>query len=84
MGLVGNWGKEIGSLLPCCSAASLGSWLHWSMNGEGAEAGNKVLVTVGMMEITFWDMTSLNQLNIIPEYRKYIALGSLGPNPNLH
>lgn len=84
MGLVGNWGEEIGSLLPCCSAASLGSWLHWSMNGEGAEAGNKVLVTVGMTEITFWDMTSLNQPNFISEYRKYIALGSLGPNPNLY
>lgn len=54
------------------------------MNGEGAEAGNKVLVTVGMTEITFWDMTSLNQPNFISEYRKYIALVSLGPNPNLY
>lgn len=55
------------------------------MTVDGAEAGNKVLVvTAGMVEITFWDMTSLNQLNIIPDYRKYIGLGSLGPNPTLH
>ena len=26
----------------------------------------------------------MNQLNFIPEYRKYIGLGSLGTNPNLH
>lgn len=53
------------------------------MKVEGAEAGNKVLVTEYDGEITFWEVTSLNQPDIIPEYRKYIGLGSLGPNPNL-
>lgn len=35
-------------------------------------------------EAAFQEMTSMNRLNFILEYREYIGLGCLGTNPNLH
>ena len=45
--------------------------------------GNSVLTAVGMVEIAFWEMTSVNPLSFISEYRIYIGLGSLRTNANL-
>ena len=53
-------------------------WLHWSVGVEGAEAGNRVWMAVGMMEIAFQEMILMNYLDFIPDNRKYIGLGSLG------
>ena len=57
---------------------------HWSMREKGAEAGNGVQKAVSVMETALWEMTLINQLSFIPEYKEYIGLGSLGTNPNLH
>lgn len=35
-------------VLCCCSASSSGSLVHWFMKTEGAEAGNRVRMAVGM------------------------------------
>ena len=48
------------------------------MRVEGAEMGNRVLIAIDVMEIALQDMTSVNQINFIPEYRRYIGLGNLG------
>lgn len=40
--------------------------------------------SVDRMEIALQEMSSVNQLNFIPEYRKHIGWESLGTNPNLH
>lgn len=57
---------------------------HPSKRGEGAEVGNRVQKAVDMMGIALWELTSVGQLNFLLEYRKYMGLGSLGANPNLH
>ena len=54
------------------------------MRVEGAEAGNRIQTAVGVIEKALQETTSINQLDIIPEYKEYIGLGSLGTNPNLH
>ena len=41
-------------------------------------------VSVDMTEIVLREMTLANQLNFIPECRKYIGLGSQGTNSNLY
>lgn len=51
---------------------------------EGAEAGNKVQMAVRMTEIALWDMSSVDQINFIPEYRKCIGWENLGINLDLH
>ena len=48
------------------------------MRVEGAEVGNRVLKAVDVMEIDLQNVTSVNQINFIPEYRRYIGLGNLG------
>ena len=58
--------------------------MHWFMRVERADLGKWVPTTVGLTEKALWRMTSVNQLSFIPEYRKYIGLGTLGTNPNLH
>lgn len=40
--------------------------------------GNRVLIAIDVMEIALQNMTSVNQINFIPEYRRYIGLGNLG------
>lgn len=35
------------------------------------------------MEVALQKMTSVIQLSFIPEYRKYVGLGSLGTKPNM-
>lgn len=51
---------------------------HPYMEVMRAEAGNRVQMAAEVMEIGLWEKTSMRQLNFIPEYRKYIALGNLG------
>lgn len=53
-------------------------WLHWSTRVEGAEVGNRVWMAMGMTEKAVWEMTWINQLNIIPEYTEYIGLEAWG------
>lgn len=57
---------------------------HQSMRVEGADEGIRVQMVVDMIEIAIWDVTSVNRLNFIPEYRKYITMGSHRTNLNLH
>lgn len=54
------------------------------MRVVGAVAGNSVHLAVNMMETALQDMNSVRQLSFIPEYGKYIGLGSLGTHANLH
>lgn len=56
---------------------------HRSTRVERAGVVNRVQKAVNMIEVALWEMTSVRQLNFIPEYRKYIRLGSLGANPDL-
>lgn len=41
----------------------------WSNRMEGAEAENRVWMALGTIETALWEMTSVNQLNFIPDYR---------------
>lgn len=54
--------------------------------GEGAEAATESFVNGpwARRRQSSRKQTSMNQLNVFPEYKKYIGLGSLGINPNLH
>lgn len=51
---------------------------------EGTEATNRIQMAVRMMELALWDMSSVDQINFIPEYRKCIELESLEMNLNFH
>lgn len=44
--------------------------------------GSRIWTAVGTKEKTFQEMMSMKQL--IPEYKDYLGLWSLGINPNLH
>ena len=66
------------------SASFSRSLVHWFKRVEGIELGNRVLVSVGLTETALQEITSVNQLSFIPEYRKHIGLGSLGTNLNSH
>ena len=57
---------------------------YQSMRMDGADTEIRVQTVVDIIEIAIWDVTSVNQLNFIPEYRKYITMGSHRTNLNLH
>lgn len=71
--------RVLAALLFCFFFGILAALVHESGGSRSRQQGSGDCI----MEITFWEVTSLNQPDIIPEYRKYIGLGSLGPNPNL-
>lgn len=48
------------------------------MRVGGAEVGNRVLLAINVMEKALQNTTSVNQINFIPEYRRYVGLGNLG------
>ena len=57
----------------------------WSARVKGAKAENRVQKTVNTMDTMLLEPTSGSQLNFIPEYRKYIGLGTAAEeSPNLH
>ena len=49
-----------------------------------AEVENKIWTAVSRTGIDLQEMTLMNQLSFITEYKEYIGFGSLGSNPNLH
>lgn len=61
----------------------LGITGHWSSRVERAGVVSRVQMAGNVIEIALWEMTTVRPLNFIPEYRKYIRLGSLGANPDL-
>lgn len=64
----------------CSSASSSRSLVHWFTRVERGEAENRVWLAVVTIEKAFWEMTLVNQLNCIPEYRKYMGLRTLETN----
>ena len=51
---------------------------------EEAEAEKRVRTAVGTMETLLQEMSSMNQLGFVPQYREYLGLGSQEANLNLH
>lgn len=55
------------------------------MRVEGAATENRVLMSVDMMKIVLWGLTSVKQCNFIPECGEYKSLGmAAGESPNMH
>ena len=48
------------------------------MGVEGTEVENEIWTVVSKTGIDLQEMTLMNQLSFIPEYRKYIGLGIWG------
>lgn len=57
----------------------IGALVH---DGGGCRSREQGLEGCGYDRDSTWELTSVNQLNFIPVYRKYRGLGILGTNPN--
>lgn len=62
--------RDMDFMFPCGSTSSSRSLVHWFTREEDTEVGAGFRQTVDMTEIALREMTSVNQLNFIPQFRE--------------